>query len=491
VSGTSCVGGLVGKSDGEISNSSCTLDVTGSNVNVGGLTGWSGDIRQSYATGNVVGSYEVGGLTGRLSSSGIIDSYALGDVTATNNIYGRAGGLVGYGSQGTITNCYAAGCPEGKNDIGGLIGKSVRVTITSSYFNSATSGLTSPETQARTTNEMMQQATYTDWDFTDVWNIYEASTYPFHKKLYSPKGITAINITSSSVALTWDSIPNAGSYDIESNGIIVGNATSNTFTHENVLPGSKYTYRVRVTYQNVSSNWSEELSIITLIDTPVNINTVPSETSTTVSWDAIPGATYYEIEVDGEIINNGNDTTYIHGGLAPNSQHTYRIKAKNDITESEWSDVTDSINWPDNVAGVCLAAINWLDYNTGPGQVEVHVRVNNISNLYTAQFEIRYDPQLLVWYDASITNVVWQEFEDVYMAVETDEIEGRIKIMLSRTGNNPGESGQFDVLSLIFDMQSTDSAQVCLPFVRMVDDSGTNIETLDVPGLEIKLLNGN
>ena len=92
--------------------------------------------------------------------------------------------------------------------------------------------------------------------------------------------------------------------------------------------------------------------------------------------------------------------------------------------------------------------------------------------------------------DASITNVVWQEFEDVYMAVETDEIEGRIKIMLC-TGNNTGESGQFDVLSLIFDMQSTDSAQVCLPFVRMVDDSGTNIETLDVPGLEIKLLNGN
>jgi hypothetical protein len=57
----------------------------------------------------------------------------------------------------------------------------------------------------------------------------------------------------------------------------------------------------------------------------------------TVSWDGVSGATGYEVEADGVFADNGMYTTFIHGNLAPNSLHTYRIRAMNEDGAGEWS----------------------------------------------------------------------------------------------------------------------------------------------------------
>ena len=114
------VGGLVGVSDGNITNSSATGNVSGTN-GVGGLVGLSGgDISNSYATGGVggVGDY-VGGLVG-YSAGTITNSYATSSVGGVGDY---VGGLVG-SSAGTITNSYATGSVggEGAFSVGGLVG---------------------------------------------------------------------------------------------------------------------------------------------------------------------------------------------------------------------------------------------------------------------------------------------------------------------------------------------------------------------------------
>ena len=91
--------GIVG-ADAEIANVGLLdVDIRGGN-NVGGLAGWNrGTITNSYATGTVTGSDNVGGLVGASSSGGtIINSYATGTVLRSSN---SVGGLVGWNG-GTV-----------------------------------------------------------------------------------------------------------------------------------------------------------------------------------------------------------------------------------------------------------------------------------------------------------------------------------------------------------------------------------------------------
>ena len=142
VEGKSDVGGLVGANYGTITNSYAMSFVEGSSF-VGGLVGQhiSGDITNSHATGAVKGSFRhVGGLVGINNFGTITNSYATGDVTGgTGRYFNSVGGLVGL-SRGTITNSYATGAVKGIfKYIGGLVGK-MDGTIRNSYATGEVTG---------------------------------------------------------------------------------------------------------------------------------------------------------------------------------------------------------------------------------------------------------------------------------------------------------------------------------------------------------------
>ncbi len=67
---------------------------------------------------------------------------------------------------------------------------------------------------------------------------------------------------------------------------------------------------------------------------PDNIRISTSDTSITVEWDAVEGATGYDIEVDGVVVDNGNSTTYEHTGLIENTEYIYRVRSKDANGES-------------------------------------------------------------------------------------------------------------------------------------------------------------
>lgn len=152
VSGGYEVGGLVGENhDGTISECYATCQVSGTNSDVGGLVGENannGIIHNCYATGSVEGDYYTGGLVG--SSSG-----------------------------GTITNCYSTGRVTGGHDYGGLVGSEGGSVITDSFWDVNSSGQsTSAGGTGKTTTEMKNQGTFTNWDYDNIWKICESVTYP-------------------------------------------------------------------------------------------------------------------------------------------------------------------------------------------------------------------------------------------------------------------------------------------------------------------------
>jgi hypothetical protein len=144
-----------------------------------------GPITNSYATANVSGDEEVGGLVGFVDGP-ISNCYCEAVVSGNDYI----GGLVGW-NHGTITNCYSkGGSVSGNRWFGGLVGyNGYRGTVMDSFWDIQTSAQTdSAGGTGLTTTEMQTAATFLQagWDFVgetengteDIWAICEGTNYP-------------------------------------------------------------------------------------------------------------------------------------------------------------------------------------------------------------------------------------------------------------------------------------------------------------------------
>ncbi|MCF7944249.1 MAG: InlB B-repeat-containing protein [Spirochaetia bacterium] len=178
VIGNGRTGGLIGDNNDKsnISTSYATGDVAGDSDHTGGLIGYNSgyNISTCYATGDVTGYRNTGGLIGGKGGC-ISNSYARGTVEGTQ----RVGGLIG-GVSGDVKQCFSTGAVTGTVGVGGLIGALPSGTVEEVFYDTNTSGRSDTnQGTPKTTTEMMQQATFENWDFTDIWAIDEGESYPY------------------------------------------------------------------------------------------------------------------------------------------------------------------------------------------------------------------------------------------------------------------------------------------------------------------------
>ncbi len=158
---------------------------------VGGLIGYSGnsDIESCYATGNISGNEQIGGLCGicvgnlhNIDVGGISNSYADVNVTGNKNVGGIAGGCVIYS---VIKNCLFTGEFTGSENVGGIAGYSLSGKIENCFWlenqdgstGGSTDGIgddqgTSSGNSGLTEDEMGNSDNFTDagWD-EDIWDL--------------------------------------------------------------------------------------------------------------------------------------------------------------------------------------------------------------------------------------------------------------------------------------------------------------------------------
>jgi hypothetical protein len=189
VTGEEHVGGLVGHNGGIVSNSYSTGGVTGEE-RVGGLVGWNqATLSNSYSSCSVTGNWSVGGLVGDnwYYEGTVSNSYSRGSVTGSM----RVGGLVGVNFYGSVTHSYSTGSVTGSSQVGGLVGYNT-ATVSNSFWDRITSGMEESDGgTGKTTEEMKDIATFSgaEWDIcavnpgqtnsTYTWNIVDEQTYPF------------------------------------------------------------------------------------------------------------------------------------------------------------------------------------------------------------------------------------------------------------------------------------------------------------------------
>ena len=102
---------------------------------IGGICGYasSSTISNCYNTGTVTeSSYEVGGICGRNEYSIIINSCNTGTIKGSSY---NVGGICGHAYSSTISNCYNIGTITGNSyNVGGICGRNEYSTITNSYY---------------------------------------------------------------------------------------------------------------------------------------------------------------------------------------------------------------------------------------------------------------------------------------------------------------------------------------------------------------------
>ncbi|OYU88940.1 MAG: hypothetical protein CFE29_15425 [Bradyrhizobiaceae bacterium PARB1] len=237
-SGVSLVGGLVGfilnsSLRATVTQSYATGTVSGSTA-VGGLVGinWGGTVTQSYATGAVSGSSAVGGLVGINSQGTITRSYATGAVSGSSAV----GGLVGANNGGTITQAYATGAVSGSTAVGGLAGDNVYGTITQSYWDTQTSGSgvgigsdnygQSGNVTGLTTAQMNNPTTFINagWDYSSVWGTLKTGGTPVLRALTTDPLISYYVVLSGNTSTTYgDGITSTSGITV--GGIDAGNVS--------------------------------------------------------------------------------------------------------------------------------------------------------------------------------------------------------------------------------------------------------------------------
>lgn len=145
------------------------------------------------------------------------------------------------------------------------------------------------------------------------------------------------------ITLVWDEVDGATGYDVEVDGHLINNGNESMYIHEGLLPLSKHVYRVRAKNLKTVGEWSNFVQAETTIGIPLNLRTEPQTTKMTILWDSVEGATGYDVEADGQIIENIEGNKYLHGSLQPNTMHYYRVRARGEEGVGEWSEiVTDN-----------------------------------------------------------------------------------------------------------------------------------------------------
>ncbi len=157
--------------------------------------------------------------------------------------------------------------------------------------------------------------------------------------------ISAVGTTDTSVALTWSMVNGATGYSIyrkaatDKNYILCGDTTSLTYLDTKLKSGTGYQYMVSA-YRLNNSIVGEASPVLDLSTNPakVSFKSKAGDHKARLTWNAVTGATAYEIYAGDEIsgytllttITGGGTGSYVEEGLITGITYSYYMVAKRD-----------------------------------------------------------------------------------------------------------------------------------------------------------------
>jgi len=206
----------------------------------------------------------------------------------------------------------------------------------------------------------------------NVGGIGNLSSYAYVTTLPDvPTGVTTTANSESSITVSWSSVTGATRYYIYRSStadgtygqIVYVSSSTTSYTDNSLSSGTTYYYKVAAYNSGGTSNQSSYAYATTLPDAPTNIRaTVNSESSITVSWGSVTGATGYYIyrstTTDGtyDSVGTSATTSYTDNSLSAYTSYYYKVAAYNSGGTGNMSNYVYTTTLPDVPTGVIATA---------------------------------------------------------------------------------------------------------------------------------------
>jgi alpha-tubulin suppressor-like RCC1 family protein len=199
-----------------------------------------------------------------------------------------------------------------------------------------------------------------------------------------PTGLTGM-VTDTTVQLNWQKVEDATYYEILANGVVFHNGSAHFASLGGLQPNTSYQYSIRSWNEIGASGWSSPLTLTTYaLATPKLMKENTEDTSLSLKWVPVQGATSYELERNG-VSQQVSGTSVLQEGLQPETPYTYRIRANGPGGSSAWSAEMRLSTLPAKpmapsgiyaVAGKDYITLNWESVGGSIGyQVEIDGKV--------------------------------------------------------------------------------------------------------------------
>lgn len=253
-------------------------------------------------------------------------------------------------------------------------------------------------------------------------------------------------VTNNRILISWDTVSADAKYDVEVDGTVYDNGLVTLYNHTGLSEHEFHTYKIRLQTKDGTGGgeWVAALSLSTLPnppDAPGGVQAFAKEHAIELRWDKVGGATGYDIEIDGKVMDLGTARDYLHNELGSGTSHTYRIRAKNETGVTAWSaSITKSTTSPDYVV------------QAAAGQpFEVSLLGWNVQDFSELSFVVNYNPEEVEVYDLYAFTPNRELMSGVIPGspLNIDYKRGRIVYQITRS-IVPGTSWSGEVAAAIF-----------------------------------------
>jgi hypothetical protein len=161
--------------------------------------------------------------------------------------------------------------------------------------------------------------------------------------LLSTPEIDHVEEVTDGYKLIWKPVLGAEYYLVKKNDVDLGiKPTTNQFEIKDLKPKELSTYSVSAVSSKGSSAWSDVIHVegtVKAPQKPAQVSVYGYCNHAVLTWEEAEKSSDigYEIEVDGVVVEPIETLKYTHKSLKAFSEHTYRVRAKNDFAYSDWT----------------------------------------------------------------------------------------------------------------------------------------------------------
>ena len=202
-----------------------------------------------------------------------------------------------------------------------------------------------------------------------------------------PQNVKATADTVS-VTVTYDAVSRASSYDVLFDGK-VNSVTGTRKVFSGLKPKTSHTYAVRAKNATQTGAYSASKTITTLAQSPAiptGFRRTVTETTASISWNAVSGATSYDVLFNGRTYTV-TTTSKSFTGLTAGTGYSYQVRAKNADAASAYSNaatITTAPKAPTSVTAVSTENSVTVSWSAMTGAKSYRLKFNKTDLLVNA-----------------------------------------------------------------------------------------------------------